>query len=168
MKKNFTKAMLLALAVASMGMFNSCKDHDDCGINRIDMETLKDKNAKLEDVVNGQTAQIEELIKQIEAIKECNCTLTPEQVQKMIDDAIANMVSADEFTAMVLDIINKMGFQTADQVTAAIEKYMKEHPCTGDGTGLTEDQIKQMIETATQNLATQEALKNAVDGLEAE
>mgnify|MGYP003408574705 FL=1 len=56
MKKNFTKAMLLALAVASMGMFNSCKDHDDCGINRIDMETLKDKNAKLEDVVNGQTA----------------------------------------------------------------------------------------------------------------
>lgn len=167
MKKNFTKAMLLALAVASMGMFNSCKDHDDCGINRIDMETLKDKNAKLEDVVKGQTAQIEELIKQIEAIKECNCTLTPEQVQKMIDDAIANMVSADEFTAMVLDIINKMGFQTADQVTAAIEKYMKEHPCTGDGTGLTEDQIKQMIETATQNLATQEALKNAVDGLEA-
>lgn len=167
MKKNFTKAMLLALAVASMGMFNSCKDHDDCGINRIDLETLKDKNAKLEDVVKGQTAQIEELIKQIEAIKECNCTLTPEQVQKMIDDAIANMVSADEFTAMVLDIINKMGFQTADQVTAAIEKYMKEHPCTGDGTGLTEDQIKQMIETATQNLATQEALKNAVDGLEA-
>lgn len=174
MKKNFTKAMLLALAVASMGMFNSCKDHDDCGINRIDLETLKDdlgilkdKNAKLEDVVKVQTAQIEELIKQIEAIKECNCTLTPEQVQQMIDDAIANMVSADEFTAMVLDIINKMGFQTADQVTAAIEKYMKEHPCTGDGTGLTEDQIKQMIETATQNLATQEALKNAVDGLEA-
>ena len=167
MKKNFTKAVLLALAVTSMGTFNSCKDHDDCGINRIELGTLKDKNAKLEEVVKTQTSQIEELIKQIEAIKECNCTLTPEQVQKMIDDAIANMVSADEFTSMVLEIINKMGFQTADQVTAAIEKYMAEHPNTGDGTGLTAEQIQQMINTATEKLATQEALEKAVAGLEA-
>ena len=167
MKKNFTKAVLLALAVTSMGTFNSCKDHDDCGIDRIELGTLKDKNAKLEEVVKTQTSQIEELIKQIEAIKECNCTLTPEQVQKMIDDAIANMVSADEFTSMVLEIINKMGFQTADQVTAAIEKYMAEHPYTGDGTGLTAEQIQQMINTATEKLATQEALEKAVAGLEA-
>lgn len=167
MKKNFTKAVLLALAVTSMGTFNSCKDHDDCGINRIELGTLKDKNAKLEEVVKTQTSQIEELIKQIEAIKECNCTLTPEQVQKMIDDAIANMVSADEFTSMVLEIINKMGFQTADQVTAAIEKYMAEHPNTGDGTGLTAEQIQQMINTATEKLATQEALEKAVASLEA-
>ena len=167
MKKNFTKAVLLALAVTSMGTFNSCKDHDDCGINRIELGTLKDKNAKLEEVIKTQTSQIEELIKQIEAIKECNCTLTPEQVQKMIDDAIANMVSADEFTSMVLEIINKMGFQTADQVTAAIEKYMAEHPNTGDGTGLTAEQIQQMINTATEKLATQEALEKAVAGLEA-
>ena len=167
MKKNFTKAVLLALAVTSMGTFNSCKDHDDCGIDRIELGTLKDKNAKLEEVVKTQTSQIEDLIKQIEAIKECNCTLTPEQVQKMIDDAIANMVSADEFTSMVLEIINKMGFQTADQVTAAIEKYMAEHPNTGDGTGLTAEQIQQMINTATEKLATQEALEKAVAGLEA-
>lgn len=167
MKKNFTKAVLLALAVTSMGTFNSCKDHDDCGIDRIELEILKDKNANLEDVVKAQTSQIEDLIKQIEAIKECNCTLTPEQVQKMIDDAIANMVSADEFTSMVLEIINKMGFQTADQVTAAIEKYMAEHPNTGDGTGLTAEQIQQMINTATEKLATQEALEKAVAGLEA-
>ena len=167
MKKNFTKAVLLALAVTSMGTFNSCKDHDDCGIDRIELGTLKDKNAKLEEVVKTQTSQIEELIKQIEAIKECNCTLTPEQVQKMIDDAIANMVSADEFTSMVLEIINKMGFQTADQVTAAIEKYMAEHPYTGDGTGLTAEQIQEMINTATEKLATQEALEKAVAGLEA-
>ncbi|MBR5480093.1 MAG: hypothetical protein IKU85_00110 [Bacteroidaceae bacterium] len=167
MKKNFTKVVLLALAVTSMGTFNSCKDHDDCGIDRIELGTLKDKNAKLEEVVKTQTSQIEELIKQIEAIKECNCTLTPEQVQKMIDDAIANMVSADEFTSMVLEIINKMGFQTADQVTAAIEKYMAEHPNTGDGTGLTAEQIQQMINTATEKLATQEALEKAVAGLEA-
>ena len=167
MKKNFTKAVLLALAVTSMGTFNSCKDHDDCGIDRIELEILKDKNANLEDVVNAQTSQIEDLIKQIEAIKECNCTLTPEQVQKMIDDAIANMVSADEFTSMVLEIINKMGFQTADQVTAAIEKYMAEHPNTGDGTGLTAEQIQEMINTATEKLATQEALEKAVAGLEA-
>ena len=167
MKKNFTKAVLLALAVTSMGTFNSCKDHDDCGIDRIELGTLKDKNAKLEEVVKTQTSQIEDLIKQIEAIKECNCTLTPEQVQKMIDDAIANMVSADEFTSMVLEIINKMGFQTADQVTAAIEKYMAEHPYTGDGTGLTAEQIQQMINTATEKLATQEALEKAVAGLEA-
>ena len=167
MKKNFTKAVLLALAVTSMGTFNSCKDHDDCGIGRIELGILKDKNSKLEDVVKTQTSQIEDLIKQIEAIKECNCTLTPEQVQKMIDDAIANMVSADEFTSMVLEIINKMGFQTADQVTAAIEKYMAEHPYTGDGTGLTAEQIQQMINTATEKLATQEALEKAVAGLEA-
>lgn len=167
MKKNFTKAVLLALAVTSMGTFNSCKDHDDCGIDRIELGILKDKNSKLEDVVKTQTSQIEDLIKQIEAIKECNCTLTPEQVQKMIDDAIANMVSADEFTSMVLEIINKMGFQTADQVTAAIEKYMAEHPNTGDGTGLTAEQIQQMINTATEKLATQEALEKAVAGLEA-
>ena len=167
MKKNFTKAMLLALAVTSMGTFNSCKDHDDCGIDRIELGILKDKNSKLEDVVKTQTSQIEDLIKQIEAIKECNCTLTPEQVQKMIDDAIANMVSADEFTSMVLEIINKMGFQTADQVTAAIEKYMAEHPNTGDGTGLTAEQIQEMINTATEKLATQEALEKAVAGLEA-
>ena len=167
MKKNFTKAVLLALAVTSMGTFNSCKDHDDCGISRIELGILKDKNSKLEDVVKTQTSQIEDLIKQIEAIKECNCTLTPEQVQKMIDDAIANMVSADEFTSMVLEIINKMGFQTADQVTAAIEKYMAEHPNTGDGTGLTAEQIQEMINTATEKLATQEALEKAVAGLEA-
>lgn len=167
MKKNFTKAVLLALAVTSMGTFNSCKDHDDCGIDRIELGILKDKNSKLEDVVKTQTSQIEDLIKQIEAIKECNCTLTPEQVQKMIDDAIANMVSADEFTSMVLEIINKMGFQTADQVTAAIEKYMAEHPNTGDGTGLTAEQIQEMINTATEKLATQEALEKAVAGLEA-
>ena len=167
MKKNFTKAVLLALAVTSMGTFNSCKDHDDCGIDRIELGILKDKNSKLEDVVKTQTSQIEDLIKQIEAIKECNCTLTPEQVQKMIDDAIANMVSADEFTSMVLEIINKMGFQTADQVTAAIEKYMAEHPNTGDGTGLTAEQIQQMINTATEKLATQEALEKAVAGLQA-
>lgn len=167
MKKNFTKAVLLALAVTSMGTFNSCKDHDDCGIGRIELGILKDKNSKLEDVVKTQTSQIEDLIKQIEAIKECNCTLTPEQVQKMIDDAIANMVSADEFTSMVLEIINKMGFQTADQVTAAIEKYMAEHPNTGDGTGLTAEQIQEMINTATEKLATQEALEKAVAGLEA-
>ena len=167
MKKNFTKAVLLALAVTSMGTFNSCKDHDDCGIGRIELGILKDKDSKLEDVVKTQTSQIEDLIKQIEAIKECNCTLTPEQVQKMIDDAIANMVSADEFTSMVLEIINKMGFQTADQVTAAIEKYMAEHPNTGDGTGLTAEQIQEMINTATEKLATQEALEKAVAGLEA-
>lgn len=167
MKKNFTKAVLLALAVTSMGTFNSCKDHDDCGIGRIELGILKDKNSKLEDVVKTQTSQIEDLIKQIEAIKECNCTLTPEQVQKMIDDAIANMVSADEFTSMVLEIINKMGFQTADQVTAAIEKYMAEHPNTGDETGLTAEQIQEMINTATEKLATQEALEKAVAGLEA-
>ena len=41
MKKNFTKAVLLALAVTSMGTFNSCKDHDDCGIDRIELEILK-------------------------------------------------------------------------------------------------------------------------------
>ena len=166
MKKNFTKAVLLALAVTSMGTFNSCKDHDDCGIDRIELGTLKDKNAKLEEVVKTQTSQIEELIKQIEAIKECNCTLTPEQVQKMIDDAIANLVSGDEFTSLILDLISKYAFTSIEQINNIIEQYLKEHPYTGDGTGLSAEQIQQMIEAATQNLATQEALKNAVATLE--
>lgn len=166
MKKNFTKAVLLALAVTSMGTFNSCKDHDDCGINRIELEILKDKNANLEDVVNAQTSQIEDLIKQIEAIKECNCTLTPEQVQKMIDDAIANLVSGDEFTSLILDLISKNAFTSIEQINNIIEQYIKEHPCTGDGTGLSAEQIQQMIEAAIQNLATQEALENAITTLE--
>ena len=121
MKKNFTKAVLLALTVASMGMFNSCKDHDDCNINGIELNDLKN-------VVKTQQDQIEALIKQIEAIKECNCTpLTPEQVQQMIVDAIKNKVSADEFTNLVLDILkNYDGFTTIDEVNEAIEKYMKE------------------------------------------
>ena len=160
MKKNFTKAVLLALTVVSMGMFNSCKDHDDCNINGIELDNL-------ENVVKTQQDQIEALIKQIEAIKECNCTpLTPEQVQQMIDDAIKNKVSADEFTNLVLDILkNYNGFTTIDEVNEAIEKYMKEHPYTGDGTGLTEDQIKEIITTATQKFATEDALNQAVSTL---
>ena len=160
MKKNFTKAVFLALTVVSMGMFNSCKDHDDCNINGIELNDLKN-------VVKTQQDQIEALIKQIEAIKECNCTpLTPEQVQQMIDDAIKNKVSADEFTNLVLDILkNYNGFTTIDEVNEAIEKYMKEHPYTGDGTGLTEDQIKEIITTATQKFATEDALNQAVSTL---
>lgn len=160
MKKNFTKAVLLALTVVSMGLFNSCKDHDDCNINGIELDNL-------ENVVKTQQDQIEALIKQIEAIKECNCTpLTPEQVQQMIDDAIKNKVSADEFTNLVLDILkNYDGFTTIDEVNEAIEKYMKEHPYTGDGTGLTEDQIKEIITTATQKFATEDALNQAVSTL---
>ena len=160
MKKNFTKAVFLALTVVSMGMFNSCKDHDDCNINGIELNDLKN-------VVKTQQDQIEALIKQIEAIKECNCTpLTPEQVQQMIDDAIKNKVSADEFTNLVLDILkNYDGFTTIDEVNEAIEKYMKEHPYTGDGTGLTEDQIKEIITTATQKFATEDALNQAVSTL---
>ena len=160
MKKNFTKAVFLAITVVSMGMFNSCKDHDDCNINGIELNNL-------ENVVKTQQDQIEALIKQIEAIKECNCTpLTPEQVQQMIDDAIKNKVSADEFTNLVLDILkNYNGFTTIDEVNEAIEKYMKEHPYTGDGTGLTEDQIKEIITTATQKFATEDALNQAVSTL---
>ena len=161
MKKNFTKAVLLALAVTSMGTFNSCKDHDDCGIDRIELGTLKDKNAKLEEVVKTQTSQIEELIKQIEAIKECNCTLTPEQVQKMINDAIASGEN-QIFVTEVTNIINQMGFQTAEQVTTAIESYIAQNP----GSGLTAEQIQQMINTATEKLATQDALDKAITGLE--
>ena len=161
MKKNFTKAVLLALAVTSMGTFNSCKDHDDCGINRIELGALKDKNAKLEEVVKTQTSQIEELIRQIEAIKGCNCTLTLDQVQQMIKDAI-DSGDNQTFITEVTNIINQMGFQTAEQVTTAIESYIAQNP----GSGLTAEQIQQMINTATEKLATQEALEKAVAGLE--
>ncbi len=157
MKKNFTKAMLLALAVACMGMFNSCKDHDDCGINRIE----------LENVVKAQKGQIEGLIKQIEAIKGCNCTLTPEQVQKMIDDAIKDAISSGNnqvFVTEVKNIINQYGFQTEEQVQDAIEAYMAANP--GTGAGLTAQQVQDLINTAIQNLATQEALDNVIDDLE--
>ena len=160
MKKNFTKAVLLALAVTSMGTFNSCKDHDDCGIDRIELEILKDKNANLEDVVKAQTSQIEDLIKQIEAIKECNCTLTPEQVQKMIDDAIASGEN-QIFVTEVTNIINQMGFQTEEQVTDAIKRYAAANPG-----GLTKEEIQQLINTATEKFATQDALNNAVATLE--
>ena len=161
MKKNFTKAVLLALAVTSMGTFNSCKDHDDCGIDRIELGTLKDKNAKLEEVVKTQTSQIEELIRQIEAIKGCNCTLTLDQVQQMIKDAI-DSGDNQTFITEVTNIINQMGFQTAEQVTTAIESYIAQNP----GSGLTAEQIQQMINTATEKLATQDALDKAITGLE--
>ena len=162
MKKNFMKAVLLALTVASMGMFNSCKDHDGCDDMRMDVENLKDKNADLQTVVATQTQQIQDLIDQLNAIKQCSCTLTPEQVQKMIDDAIAANVSSTEFTTTVNNIINQYGFQTAGQVQDAIATYMAANPA-----GLSEEQVKQLITAATESLATQEALDNAINTLTA-
>ena len=136
MKKNFTKAVLLALAVTSMGTFNSCKDHDDCGIDRIELEILKDKNAKLDDVVKAQTSQIEELIKQIEAIKECNCKrehgdfsqdclfllgAVPDKAEISADDCV---VVAGE----ILFLGEKMLIQLADfNRTVSVTENVKSH-----------------------------------------
>ena len=156
MKKNFTKAMLLALAVASMGMFNSCKDHDDCGINRIEL-------AELRDVVNQQISDIKVLKEKIEELNQCNCTLTPEEVQKMINDAIKSG-NNEIFVTEVTNIINQQGFQTAEQVNHAISAYMAANP--GTGSGLTAEQIQELINKATESLATQEALDNVIDDLE--
>ena len=160
MKKNFTKAVLLALTVASMGMFNSCKDHDDCNINGIELDNLENVVKTQKDEIQ---AQIDALNALIATIKQCNCTLTPEQVQQMIDEAInKNKVSADEFTALVLDIVKNGGFTTIDDVNAAIAKYMDEHPATGDGTGLTEEQIQEMITAAVDKFATMDALNQTI------
>ncbi len=161
MKKNFTKAMLLALTVVGMGLFNSCKDHDLCVENDVDIEILKDKNAKLDEVIKAQADKLQELADQIANIKECECTLTPEQVQQMIDDAIKNNMNSSEFTALVLDIINQMGFQTEQDVINIITKYMEEHP------GLTKEQVQEMINASVEKFATKDALNSAVATLEA-
>ena len=57
MKKNFTKAVLLALAVTSMGTFNSCKDHDDCGIDRIELEIAKFLDQVKDGVISEESAR---------------------------------------------------------------------------------------------------------------
>ena len=157
MKKNFTKAVLLALTVVSMGMFNSCKDHDDCNINGIELDNL-------ENVVNEQKdeieARIEALKKVIEDIKQCNCTLTPEQVEQMIKDAIESGDN-EAFVTAVENIINGQGFQTEADVTETIKEFLAANPA-----GLTKEEIQELINTATEKFATQEALDNAVATLE--
>lgn len=166
MKKNFTKAVLLALTVVSMGMFNSCKDHDDCNINGIELSNLEKQLEEQKEEIQNRIDELQDLI---DAIKQCSCTpLTPEQVQQMIDDAIKNKVSANEFEALVLDILKNydFGFTTEEEVIKlvndAIAKYMAEHPATGDGTGLTEDQIQTMITAAVDKFATMDALNQTI------
>lgn len=178
MKKNFKKAVLLTLAVVGMGMFNSCKDSDLSEENRIDIETLKDKlNNPDTSVTDLLSTQIDELrgtlsdleekvgnIKDHECTEDCPvCALNEAKVKELIDAAIAANQSSDDFVNAINEIIVNGGFQTAEQVQAAIEAYNAANP--GPGAGLTEDQVQALINAAIQNFVTQAALDQAVSAL---
>lgn len=119
MKKNFMKAMLLALVVAGMGMFNSCKDTDEDLYNDLRL-VMQDKNASLEEVLRAQATTLEELAAKLAAIKQCEC--------------------------------DSKGYVTRDEVLAMIGEK-----------GLTAAEVQQMIAQATNGLATQEGLTNAIN-----
>lgn len=164
MKKNFTKAVLLALTFVSMGMFNSCKDHDDYDDLRLSLEILKnDMNAGLDEIIKAQQKDIKDLQDQLNAIKSCACTLTPDKVQEMIDAAIKEAISSGNnqvFVTEVQNIINQMGFQTEEEVKNAIAAYAKANPA-----GLSAEEVEQLISAATAQLATKEALDDAIKTL---
>lgn len=94
MKKNFTKAMILTLLVAGVGMFNSCKDTDEDLYNDLRL-TLQDKEADLQSVINAQAAALAELSEKLAAIKSCECDgkgyITEAELVGAIDAALTNL-----------------------------------------------------------------------------
>ena len=165
MKKNFTKAMILTLLVAGVGMFNSCKDTDEDLYNDLRL-TLQDKEADLQSVINAQAAALAELSEKLAAIKSCECDgkdytttadvtaliqqyitahpgLTREEVQEMIDAAIA--------AASI----------TTDQVNDIIAAYLTTNSY------VTNDDVQSLINNSINSLATQQNLDNAIATLNA-
>ena len=165
MKKNFTKAMILTLLVAGVGMFNSCKDTDEDLYNDLRL-TLQDKEADLQSVINAQAAALAELSEKLAAIKSCECDgkdytttadvtaliqqyitahpgLTREEVQEMIDAAIA--------AASI----------TTDQVNDIIAAYLTTNNY------VTNDDVQSLINNSINSLATQQNLDNAIATLNA-
>ena len=145
MKKNFTKAMILTLLVAGVGMFNSCKDTDEDLYNDLRL-TLQDKEADLQSVINAQAAALAELSEKLAAIKSCECDgkgyQTEQQVLDAIKVALQNTSAEGELSKSVAKILAAGGYTTTADVTAIIQQYITTNP------GLTREEVQAMIDAA--------------------
>lgn len=145
MKRNFTKAMILTLLVAGVGMFNSCKDTDEDLYNDLRL-TMQDKEAKLQDVIAAQAAALEELSAKLAAIKSCECDgkgyQTEQQVLDAIKAALQNTSPSGDLYKSVVSILVAGGYTTTEDVTNLIQQYISENP------GLTTEQVQAMIDAA--------------------
>ena len=145
MKKNFTKAMILTLLVAGVGMFNSCKDTDDD--MRVEWQNaLKNQEASLNEVINAQAAALAELSEKLAAIKSCECDgkgyQTEQQVLDAIKAALQNTSIDGDLYKSVVKILTAGGYTTTADVTAIIQQYITANP------GLTREEVQAMIDAA--------------------
>ena len=108
MKIKFTALLILAMTVASMSVFTSCKDNCEDDYNEL-RAMLNDQNTKLTELINAQIngvkSEINSLKDQIAAIKSCTCD--PSDVDKKIKDALEKRgvkLSKEEFNKFVEDI----------------------------------------------------------------
>lgn len=103
MKKSFTKVLMLALAVISMGVLGSCKDYEEDKYNDLQHQ-IADQNKTLTDALAEQKAYLEGLIAKI---KQCDCDKSVvEKAVKDIEDLQARMKAAEENISSVQEAVN--------------------------------------------------------------
>lgn len=69
MKKSFTKVLLLALAIVSMGVLGSCKDYEEDRYNDLKFQ-IADQDKSLRIVKDSLTSRIDSIV---ENVKSCDC-----------------------------------------------------------------------------------------------
>ena len=107
MKKKITQILMLALLVASVGMFNSCKDYDEDNYNALTLQLRE--NSNLTDIINGQVTAlrttVDSLCGVVANINSCSCSDTH------VNDLIAQYVATHPSMA-------------ASDVTLIIQNYL--------------------------------------------
>ncbi|MGM9673188.1 MAG: hypothetical protein ACI3XV_06215 [Bacteroidaceae bacterium] len=162
MKKNFTKAMILTLLVAGVGMFNSCKDTDEDLYNDLRL-TMQDKEAKLQDVIAAQAAALEGLSAKLAAIKSCECDGKGYQTKDDVLELLrtGNYTTTADVEGLIRSYIAANPGVTADDVNDRIAAYLAANNYA------TSSDVQSLINTAISSLATQQNLDDAIATLNA-
>ena len=141
MKKKITQILMLALLVASVGMFNSCKDYDEDNYNDLTLQLRE--NSNLTDIINGQVTAlrttVDSLCGVVANINSCSCSDTH------VNNLIAQYVATHPSMA-------------ASDVTLIIQNYLD--TCT---TVITPAEVQNMINTALTNYVTATTLRDTVN-----
>ena len=167
-RKIFSKLLMVALVIASVSSFVSCKDYDD-DINNLQKQI--DAKAAISQIENLQTqltkAQSDATAAQqsaTQALEEAKKKTTDEAVKKAIDEAIAKVnAAAEEAAKKTAEAIQK-----ASDDAAAAAKAAEEAKTSGDAAAATakEEAIAAAQEAAKK--AADEAYAKALEAIKAE
>jgi len=167
-RKIFSKLLMVALVIAAVGSFVSCKDYDD-DINNLQKQI--DAKAAISQIENLQTqltkAQSDATAAQqsaTQALEEAKKKTTDEAVKKAIDEAIAKVnAAAEEAAKKTAEAIQK-----ASDDAAAAAKAAEEAKTSGDAAAATakEEAIAAAQEAAKK--AADEAYAKALEAIKAE